>query len=75
MTYEITRELEPLLRTVTAKYPFRQMKIGDGFTVETAKERASAVSSACNYGKTNHGHGKKFRSEARSNGYRIWRVA
>lgn len=75
MPYELTYETENFEKTVRAKYPFRTMKIGEGFVVETAKERASASSSAINYTKTKHGEGKKFRSEARPNGFRIWRVS
>jgi hypothetical protein len=75
MAYALTYETGTYEKHIRAKYPFRVMKVGEGFMVESAEDRARAVSSAINYTKTKHGQGKKFRSEARPNGFRVWRAA
>ncbi len=52
-----------------AKYPFREMDIGDSFWAEkTSSVRGAAVSFGLR-------HGKKFSSRKEGDGYRIWRVA
>lgn len=71
--YKIEKGIKPPNTTVTSKYPFAEMNVGDSFVVDTATERQNTYSAAIYYGRKHNGF--KISSAKEGNKYRIWRVA
>ena len=54
-----------------AKYPYRDMEIGDSVFIPNQKLKAGAYASAMKHGRV---YGKKFIGRTEGDGLRIWRV-
>ncbi|WP_323162845.1 hypothetical protein [Stenotrophomonas maltophilia] len=63
-------------RTAAAKYPFRNMSLGDSFRINGDNEaRKRVICAAASYRKSSHGKGKSFATRRDGDGFRVWRTA
>lgn len=80
MTYALCRDIPPPVferKTRNAKYPFKDMQVGDSFFVPTEEVPPKGVSSirATAYAfKRKHASGAKFTILAVTDGIRVWRT-
>lgn len=64
----------PTPRTGRARYPFREMKVGDSFSVPTEKDRQRVRATLWHYTRTGTGKGRRFATRKVNEGYRVWRI-
>lgn len=80
MEFELTDDIPPPAPGANRsggrkRYPFAEMRVGQGFNLATAEDRQRAMNAAAIHCRTGIGAGKKFVSARHGSGFRLWRVA